>query len=215
MIRWNTHLWDVAASVGSFICLRAGWKSTGCVCRLSLASRTVLILSMSSAGQQRAGCPQTDKALKPRADAAPPKGTVTRSCVTAPNESKPLFHRSSCRQFRGCGGGGDWNGGRALKCECIKVTRVSSFSSHRPTSLNSGSAGLEPTLVCGCSLAVRMCRRPLCSPHWLCLTRSESEQVLISTRLLAWPRSIPQGHSSTSTRQSSTWNPNFNVTWEN
>lgn len=253
----------MAASSGGFVWLTEEAKSTGRGSRLSLASWTLLILSTSSAGQQRAGCPHTTKALSPRADAAPPNGTVTRSCVTAPNESRPRLHSSSRRQLAGCGGGGEGNGGRGLKFERVKQTRVSSLSSQRPISLNSGSGLLDSAfdrhmntwpvrwgsarasfphccawrlqwwpflwrdlLPCSCCLFLFctvwsfscIC---ICSLCWNSLwpwpklwEGTRSELVLISSLLLACPRSIPQGHSSTSTLHSSTWKPNCNVTWE-
>lgn len=106
----------------------------------------LLILSSSPAGQQRAGCPHTAKALKPNAEAAPPKAIVTRSCVTAPKDNGPRLHSFSCRQSAGFGGGSDGNGGRGPKLKLEKETRVSSRSSQRPTSLNSASEELDSVL---------------------------------------------------------------------
>ena len=262
--RIQIYLRDVAACWGSLVGLTEEVKNPGCGRRLSLASWTVLILSTSCGGQQRAGCPHTDRALNPRAEAEPPNAKVTRSCVTAPNESAPLLHRSSCRQFAGCVGGGEGNRGWGRKLDWEKLTRVKSLSSHRPTSLNSASGWWESAFAWAWSLAIWCLYEyppTASSPHcwawtvhgwpllgwdlpshsWLllfsffwcltciwilsfCWTRlcpwlnlwegSGSELVLISSLLLACPRSMPQGHSSTSTLHSSTWKPNFSVTWE-
>lgn len=133
----------MTAFTGGFFWLTDGTKSPGDGGCLSQASWMVLILSSSSAGQQRAGCPHTAKALKPNAEAAPPKAIVTRSCVTAPKDSGPLLHSFSCRQSAGCGGGSDWKGGRGPKLKLEKETRVSSRSSQRPTSLNSTSEEVD------------------------------------------------------------------------
>lgn len=133
----------MAASSGGSVRLTEGVKSPGRSSCLSVASWTLLIFSTSSAGQQRAGCPHTTNALSPRTHAALANGTVTRSCVTAPNENGPRLHSSSCRQSV-CGRGGfEGNSGLDLKFECTKQTLVSSLSSQRPTSLNSGSGLFE------------------------------------------------------------------------
>jgi len=139
----STHLLATASvcsdgSATSFGAVKSDVRGRG----LSAASWALRTRSTSWAEQQRAGWPHTARALRPSADAEPPNGSVTRSCLTAPSDSSPRLHSSSRRQAPGpgpAGRGADGNGGRALKPGWAKLMHVFSRSSHRPTNLNSGS----------------------------------------------------------------------------